>query len=126
MTDCVRALSIRRMAALLTVALAVLASACTSPAQFRPASGAENFPPYEGEVKLLESMPASGQYARIGVVMVEGVQLTQDAAMVAAAKKKAAANGADAIVLQAPIKVSKDSAGGTKKTLAAWAIRLNR
>jgi hypothetical protein len=46
--------------------------------------------------------------------------------MVAAVKKTAAANGADAVVMQAPIRVRKDSSGGVQKTLAAWAIRLNR
>lgn len=109
----------------MVMALAIAIGGCTSPAQFRPATG-EKFPPYEGEVRLLENMPAPGQYQRIGVVVVEGVQLTQEAAMVDVAKRSAAANGADAIIKQAPVKLTKDGAGSVKKTLAVWAIRLNR
>lgn len=122
----------RSTALLLPLLLAVLAilavtiSGCTSPAKFTPASGSEKFPRYEGEVRVLENLPSSDQFQRVGVVIVEGVQLTKDAAMVSAVKKKAAANGANAVVMQAPIKETKDSSGGVHRTLAAWAIRLNR
>ena len=34
--------------------------------------------------------------------------------------------GADAVVMQGPVKEAKDASGGVKKTLAAWAIRLVR
>ncbi len=115
----------RRRVVLMVMALAIAIGGCTSPAKFRPATG-EKFPPYEGEVRLLENLPAPGQYRRIGVVVVEGVQLTQEAAMVDVAKRSAAANGADAIIKQAPVKLTKDGAGSVKKTLAVWAIRLNR
>ena len=101
-------------------------SGCTSPARFTPAVGAENFPPYEGEVRVLENLPSSGRFKRVGVVIVEGVQLTSDGAMMGAAKREAAANGADAIVLQAPIKSTRESSGTVRKTLGAWAIRLER
>ena len=113
----------------LTVLLAVLMAAisgCTSPAKFTPASDSEDLPRYEGEVRVLENLPNFGQYKRVGVVIVEGVLLTEDATMVAAVKEAAAANGADAVVMQSAIKVSKDSGGSTRKKLAAWAIRLNR
>ncbi len=84
------------------------------------------FPPYEGDVRVLENLPPSSQYKRVGVVFVEGVLLTKDASMVASVKKKAAANGADAVVMQSKIKVIKNSDGSTTKKLAAWAIRLNK
>jgi hypothetical protein len=116
----------RRSRALLLLLLAMTISGCTSPAKFTPASGSEKFPPYEGEVRVLENLPSSNQFERVGVVIVEGVQLTKDASMVSAVKKEAAANGANAVVMQAPIKVTKDSSGGVHKRLAAWAIRLNR
>lgn len=111
---------------LLVALIAAIASACTSPAKFTPATGSEKLQPYKGDVRVLENLPSSGQFQRVGVVIVEGVQLTSDATMVAAAKKEAAANGADALVMQAPIKVTKDSSGGVHKKLAAWAIRLKR
>jgi hypothetical protein len=106
--------------------LVMVVSACTSPAKFTPASGSEKFPPYKGDVRVLENLPSSDQFRRVGVVVAEGVQLTSDADMVAAVKKEAAANGADAVVMQAPIKETTDSGGGVHRTLAAWAIRLNR
>lgn len=118
-----------RAGRLSTVLMAVVMTAisgCTSPATFQPASRSEEFPPYEGEVRVLENLPASNQYKRVGVVIVEGVLLTKDAAMVASVKKKAAAKGADAVVMQSKIKVSKNHDGNTTKKLAAWAIRLNK
>lgn len=116
---------VRALTVILAVLVAVI-SGCTSPAKFQPASGAEQFPPYEGKVKVLENLPPSNQYKRIGVVMVEGVLLTKESAMVAAVKEEAAENGADAVVMQSPVKVTKNSDGSTRKRLAAWAIRLNR
>ena len=118
-----------RAGALSTVLMAVVMTAisgCTSPATFQPASRSERFPPYEGEVRVLENLPPSNQYERVGVVFVEGVLLTKDAAMVASVKKKAAAKGADAVVMQSKIKVTKNHDGNTTKKLAAWAIRLNK
>ena len=118
-----------RAGRLSTVLMAVVMTAisgCTSPATFQPASRSEEFPPYEGEVRVLENLPPSNQYERVGVVIVEGVLLTKDAAMVASVKKKAAAKGADAVVMQSKIKVTKNHDGNTTKKLAAWAIRLNK
>jgi hypothetical protein len=117
----------RRNALLALLALlAMTASGCTSPARFTPATGSEKYPPYEGQVRVLENLPPSGQYTRVGVVIVEGVQLTKDSDMVAAVKREAARNGADAVVMQGPIKSMRDASGGVQRTLAAWAIRLNR
>ena len=113
----------------LTVLFAVLMAAvsgCTSPARFTPASGSDGFPPYQGEVRVLENLPPSGQYERVGVVIIEGVLLTKEASMVAAIKKQAAASGADAVVMQSKIKITKNPDGSTRKRLGAWAIRLNR
>ena len=111
---------------LLLAAAVAVAGGCASPAKFQPATGAENLPPYEGEVKILENLPAPNQYRRVGVVTVEGVLLTKEEEMVAAIKELAAEKGANAVVMQSPVKVSKNQDGGTKKRLAAWAIYLNR
>ena len=108
----------------LAAAMAII-SGCASPAKFQPALGAENLPPFEGEVKVLENLPASNQYKRVGVVTVEGVLLTKEAEMVAEIKKLAAKKGANAVVMQSSMKVTKNPDGGTKRRLAAWAIHLN-
>ena len=113
----------------LAVLLAVFAAAiggCTSPAKFQSATGSEDLPPYEGEVRVLENLPASDQYKRVGVVIVEGVLLTKESNMVAAIKEEAAERGANAVVFQSPLKTTKNSDGSTRKRLAAWAILLNR
>ena len=118
-----------RVGGSLTLLLAILVGAisgCTSSVNFRAASGAEEFPPFEGEVRILENLPPSGVYERVGVVMVEGVLLTKDANMVAAVKQKAAENGANAVVMQSPIRNTKQSDGSTTRKLAAWAIRLRK
>ncbi len=124
-TRCSRGRAGRLSTVLIVVVMAVI-SGCTSPATFQPASRAEEFPPYEGDVRVLQNLPPSNQYKRVGVVFVEGVLLTEDASMVASVKKKAAANGADAVVMQSKIKVIKNPDGSTTKKLAAWAIRLNK
>jgi len=115
---------IRILLALLLLATAL--GACTNPVRFTPASNTQKFPPYEGKVRILENLPSSSQYKRVGVVVVEGVLLTKDAAMVDAIKSEAAEQGANAVVMQSAIKVTKNPDGSTKKALAAWAIRLNR
>jgi hypothetical protein len=115
----------RSLTVLLVVLMAAI-SGCTSPARFTPVSGSDGFPPYEGEVKVLENLPPSDQYKRVGVVIIEGVLLTKESTMLAAIKKQAAANGADAVVMQSKIKVTKDPDGSTRKRLGAWAIRLNK
>ena len=112
------------LAALIVIAAAI--AGCASPATFQPSSGGQNFPPYEGEVRVLENLPSSDQYTRIGIVKVEGVLLTKEAEMVAKIKEKAADKGANAVVMQSAMKVTKNSDGSTTRRLAAWAIRLNR
>lgn len=99
---------------------------CASPAKFQPASGAGKFPAYEGEVKVLENMPPSGGYERIGVVVVDGVLLTKESDMLSILKEEAAKRGANAVVMQGPVKVTKEPDGSTTQKLAAWVIRLSR
>jgi hypothetical protein len=123
-TPCPRA-RVGRSLTLLLLLLIGATGGCTSPATFQPSSGGEAFPAYKGEVKVLENLP-SGGYKRVGVVVVEGVLLTKEADMVATLKKEAAAKGANAVVMQSPVKVTKEPDGGTTRRLAAWAIRLNR
>jgi hypothetical protein len=115
-----------RLATLLLVLLIGATGGCTSPATFQPASGGEDFPPYKGEVRVLENLPPSGQYKRVGVVMVEGVLLSKESDMVETLKKEAAAKGANAVVMQSPVKVSKEPDGSTTRRLAAWVILLSR
>ena len=119
------ALTDRWLAGLFLLLIAAV-SGCASPAKFQPASGAGHFPAYEGEVKVLENLPPSGSYKRIGVVVVDGVLLTKEPDMVSILKREAAKRGANAVVMQGPLKVTKEPDGGTSKKLAAWAIRLNR
>ena len=110
----------------LAVLLVAIAAGCASPAKFQPASSGQNFPPYEGGVRVLQSLPPSDQYTRVGVVTIEGVLLTKEEDMVRLLKEKAAKEGADAVVMQSALKVIKNSDGSTTKRLAAWAIRLDR
>ena len=112
------------LASLIVVTAAI--AGCASPATFQPSSGGQKFPPYEGEVRVLENLPSSDQYTRIGIVKVEGVLLTKEMEMVAKIKEKAADKGANAVVMQSAMKVTKNSDGSTTRRLAAWAIRLNR
>lgn len=111
---------------LLTALLVAVAAGCASPAKFEPASPGQSLPPYEGEVRVLQNLPPSDQYTRVGVVTIEGVLLTKEEDMVRLLKEKAAKQGADAVVMQSALKVIKNPDGSTTKRLAAWAIRLAR
>lgn len=105
----------------------LLALTGCSTTQFRPANPTEKFPPFEGEVKVLEQLPPAGQYRHVGVVMVEGVTFTKQSRMMNAIKKEAAAQGANAVVFQSSkVKTSVNASGGEQKRIAAWAILLRR
>lgn len=112
--------------AVILIAFIVAIGGCASPPTFQPASGSERFPPYEGEVIVLENLPPSDQYIPVGIVSIEGVLLTKEADMVKKIKAKAADKGANAVVMQSAMKVIKDPDGNTTRRLAAWAIRVQR
>ena len=80
-------------------------------------------PPYSGEVAVLERMPAVGSYKALGIVIVRGVALSSDERMFDELKERAAAQGADAVVLQAPLRTEDNGDGGENRRLAAYAIR---
>lgn len=109
----------RLLAAVLFMVL--LVSGCAS-SDFSPA-GSETFAPYDGEVKVLDRLPAAGEYRLVGIVTVHGVNLTSDKRMFEQLQQRAAARGADAVVPQGKI---RERAGGDERVLAAHAIRLRR
>lgn len=104
------------------VLLAVVLGAGCASSSFSPA-GSETFAPYDGEVTVLERLPAAGEYRLIGIVTVHGVNLSSDERMFDQLKERAAARGADAVVPQGKI---RERAGGDQRVLAAHAIRLRR
>lgn len=109
--------------ALLALALATL-GACSG-VQFRPATTPVELEPFTGEVRVLERLPQPSEYIPVGVATADGVFLTKEADMLAALKREAAAHGANAVVLQGKMQVTRTAAGGHDKKLAAWAIRTN-
>ena len=116
----------RTMRGMIVIAALVLLGACASPAKFERASAAPSFPSFEGDVTVLQNLPPAGDYDLLGIVRVEGVLLTKEEEMMARLKSRAADEGANAVVLQAPMKVITNSDGSTTRKLAAWAIRLPR
>ena len=100
-------------------ALCLLCGCATT--DFAP-TGDVSAAPYSGEVKVLERLPATGSYKMLGIVIVRGVALTSDERMFEQLKDRAAAQGADAVVLQGPIRTDENSAGGEDRRLAAYAI----
>jgi hypothetical protein len=103
------------------MAVACLLAGCAS-SSFN-ASSNDLPPPWEGEVEVLERLPAQGTYRLLGVVFVKGVNLTSDERMFEQLADRAAERGADAVVPQAPIRDRPTGEGGTDRTLAAYAIR---
>lgn len=103
--------------------LAAVLSACTPGTRFRPATVPVALAPYAGEVRVLGLLPPQGEYVTVGVVIADGVFLTEEVDMLDALKREAAAHGANAVVLQGKLQVTRKGSGGQEKRLAAWAIR---
>ena len=89
-------------------------------------SGDEQFPPWHGEVAVLERLPPEGTYRLVGVVTVSGVALTSDTRMFDDLRALAAERGANAVVPQSPIRDRQTGDGGEERALAAYAIRRGR
>ncbi len=109
------------MRILTVLAALVFLSSCAS-SGFNPSAQRE-FPPYEGEVEVLNRLPLEGTYDLVGIVRVKGVALTSDERMFDELKERAAYQGADAVIPQGKIRTRPKSDGGEDRTLAAYAIR---
>ena len=109
-----------KLVAVLAIGLGL--SACTS--QSFTSSSSKQFSPWTGDVQVLKKLPLAGTYVLIGVVKIEGSKYTSDDRMYDNMKAKAAERGADAVVPQAKIKSQIISSGGTRRILAAYALRL--
>ena len=106
-------------AAIITLVLLLTGCATSS---FAPSSG-PRLAPWEGEVTVLTHLPAEGSYRLLGVVTVRGVELTSDERMFDSLKERAAAQGADAVVLQREIRDRPVGKSSDERSLAAYAIR---
>jgi hypothetical protein len=113
-----------RFPAVVVAALLVLAG-CTS-AQFNRNVSAPRYPPYAGEVAVLQSPPSAGTFERLGVVVVTAGDAGTMGGMLADLKKAAAKQGANAVMLQHDKLREGTSAGGTEHKLAAWAFRVRQ
>ena len=103
--------------------LVLLLAGCAG-AEFNRNANAPTYPPYEGEVMLLGSLPPADQFERLGVVIARGVGLSTEERLRQQLKKAAARNGANALVLQSKLQTIPDGDGGSERRLAAWAIRV--
>ncbi|MEM7504448.1 MAG: hypothetical protein AAF417_20590 [Pseudomonadota bacterium] len=105
------------MYAVLTAMLLLTGCANTD---FQRASTAPKLPPYTGEVRVMKQFPY-GEYVMIGTVFATGAITVSEGKVRRSLIKQAAAQGANAVVLQGKLR-TVESAGGTEKKLAAWAI----
>lgn len=109
------------MRILALIALTVVLAGCAS-SEFTQSS-AQKYPPFEGEVELLQTRPAPGSYELLGVVMVRGVGLTSDERMYKQLRELAAERGADAVIPQGEIRNRRTTEGGEERRFAGYAIR---
>lgn len=105
-----------------TVSVALVACANSD---FRGESQAPQYPPYKGEVALLEKFPSPGSFERLGVITVKSHGISYDTTLADKISKDAAARGANAVVLQGKVRSRRDGDGHEVNVLAGWAIRLN-
>ncbi|MEM7405410.1 MAG: hypothetical protein AAF458_08970 [Pseudomonadota bacterium] len=104
---------------LMIVCAAVLAAACAN-TDFQPSSSAPKLPPYTGEVRVMQQFPY-GEYVMLGTIFATGAVTVSEIKVRRSLLKQAAAQGANAVVLQGKLR-TVESADGTEKKLAAWAI----
>ena len=110
-----------------TLALAGALLAGCSTAEFNRNASAPDYPPYDGEVAVLTELPPAGQFERLGVGVATGGDAGTRSALLRSLKKKAAAGGANAIMLQRDeVKELGTQGVGTQTKLAAWALRVRR
>lgn len=112
----------KTMARLLALILVALLCACAT-TEFNPTPGAPQYPPHLGEVTVLNELPQSGSYDSLGIVVVHGVDVTDEEDLIEALQKEAAKRGANAIALQGEVK-TRIQRRGNEKVLAAYALRL--
>ncbi len=106
---------------LASIGLAIALTACIE-ADYRPTSSAPVLPPFTGTVDVLKAFPR-GEHLMLGTLFIEGGLAVTEDTMMNALRKKAAAVGANAIVMQDKLRAYKGPEG-TRTKLAAWAIRL--
>jgi len=117
-------LTIRPVATLLLALSLVLLSACAS--ESFTSSTSKQYPAWRGEVQVLNKLPPPGKYDLIGIVKIEGANITSEARMFKQLKAQAAARGANAVVPQSKIKTSTLSSGDKQQVLVAYAIWLRK
>lgn len=98
--------------------LSFILAGCST-GEFRGRSDAPTYPPYKGNVRVLERLPQAGTYERLGIVMARAGTVSYGDTLIKRLKKTAATRGANAIVLQGQ---ERDTIDGTM--LAGWAIRV--
>lgn len=103
----------------------VVVAACTS-VEFTPSPGAGAYRPYQGEVRVLDELPAPGTFERLGIVIARGVRLSDKVDLLEDLKSEAARRGANAIVLQGDVKSRRNVGGSEEKLLGAFALRVKR
>ena len=82
--------------AMLASVLAFLGGCAT--ARYMPDPSGRVFPPYEGEITVLNEMPLRG-YTRVGTAIAEGGLAHGRTAMVDALKRRAKKVGADTVII---------------------------
>jgi hypothetical protein len=95
----------------------------------------ENFPPYNGAVKVLQAAPTDKKFVEIGWVSSSGGLVHEWTHLIEAMQEKAAAKGANAIILSLAERPNSSLAtynqqygfvggSGTQKSMTAIAIRI--
>ena len=65
------------------------------------------YPPYDGIVQVFYSPPENTKYEQIGILSSQGGEINQWTGLIKAMQKKAAKNGANAIIIQGQEKDEK-------------------
>ena len=103
--------------------IALTLTACVSSSNYRGESSAPTYPPYKGEVAILEKFPPRGTYERLGVITVRTEGVSYANTLRNRMRKEVAARGGNAVVLQGKEREGRDGNGHLYGILAGWAIR---
>ena len=111
----------------LMLVVAILISGCAT-ASFTQTG--QTFAKYEGPVRVLTEVPENTEYVEIGIVSSKGGSIHNDVDLIKALQKKAAKNGANAILLatnretQGFVASQYYSGTTSSKEITAFAIRI--
>ncbi len=109
------------MKQLIVVLLPLLLMACAN-SEFSPSVNRGSYSPYQGDVNVLSQFPSTNTYIKLGTVTVTGGITHNQESLIHQLKLKAAAHGANAVVINHKLSGDFSFSKGYRSTISGIAI----